>query len=259
MEFTDTLAAIAKRQPIQIFAAITTEPTVSVVLKKKIATDKGLTDQSALADKIKALKGLKIGITSPGSGTDTSLRWALLSVGLDPDRDVEIVASGSAQNELAAFGQGQIDAFSQVSPWVEQGIAKQDGFMVVSFPRGDAPEQKGRLSFALAALKDTMDKNPELMTSITRATWRGLKLIQEQPDEAKRIAKEAMFAEVDPAVYDEAWKVNLPSFPKDPRITERQIQLNIQFKEQVTGEKTDVTFDQAATNRFVDAAEKSMR
>jgi NitT/TauT family transport system substrate-binding protein len=259
MEFSDTLAAVAKKQPIQGFAAFCTEPTVSVVMKKSAADQRGLTDQSPLDDKLKALKGLKIAITAPGSGTDSSLRWALLKVGLDPDKDVEIVSSGSAQNELAAFAQGQVDALSQVSPWVELAVAKNDGFLVVSFPRGDVPEQKGRLSFALAALRDSMDKNPELYTSATRAVWRGLKFVAEQPDEAKKLAKETMFAEVDPPIYDLAWKINLPSYPRDPRFTEQHVQLNVDFKARVTGEKLDIPFDQAVTNRFVDAAANTMR
>lgn len=259
MEFSDMLAAVDKKQAIQAFAACFTEPPVSIVMKKSIAQQKGLTDQSPLADKLKALKGLKIAITSPGSGTDSSVRWSLLTVGLDPDRDVEIVPSRSAQNELAAFVQGQVDAFAQTSPWVELVVAKYDGYMVVSFPRGDVPAQQGRLGFALTATRDTMEKNSELITAATRAVWRALRLIHEQPEEAKTLAKQTIFGKVDPAAYDLAWKVNMPAYPKDPRISERHVQLNVEFKAKVTGKKLDVTFEQAATNKFVDAAAKTMR
>ena len=258
MEFSDLIGAVEQHQPVQVFAAIVTEPNISIALKKSIADASGLSDQSPIDDKLKALKGKKIAISSPGSGTDTSLRWALLKVGLDPDRDVEIVPSGSASNELAAFAQGQVDAFAQTSPWIEQAIAKNNGFMVVSFPRGDVPEQHGRLAFALATFKDAMDKKPEVFTGATRAVWRALKLIHDQPEDAKSVAKQALFQDVDNDVYDTAWKINLPSFPADPRITEQQVQLTLDFKQRVTGAPSSVTFDQIATNRFVDAGAPTM-
>jgi NitT/TauT family transport system substrate-binding protein len=259
MEFTDLLGAVEKRQPVQVFAAMVTEPNVSIALKKSLAEASGLTDQSSVADKIKALKGKKVAITSPGSGTDSSLRWALLYVGLDPDRDVEIVPSGSAANELAAFAQGQVDAFAQTSPWIEQSIAKHGAFMVVSFPRGDVPEQRGRLAFALATVKSTMDNKPEVLTGATRAVWRSLKLIKDQPDEAKTVTKQALFADVDADVYDAAWKMNAASFPSDPRLTPQHVQLTLDFRKRITGEQSILTFEQLATNQFVDAVAASIR
>ena len=51
---------------------------------------------------------------------------------------------------------------------------------------------------------------------------------------------------------------NLPSFPADPRITEQQVQLTLDFKQRVTGAPSSVTFDQIATNRFVDAVAPTM-
>jgi NitT/TauT family transport system substrate-binding protein len=59
---------------------------------------------------IEQLRGLKVGVASVGSTSDIAARVGLRRVGLDPDRDVTIVAMGSAQNTLAGMLNGAIQA-----------------------------------------------------------------------------------------------------------------------------------------------------
>lgn len=56
------------------------------------------------------LKGKKIGITQPGGSFDQASRTALPKFGLDPDKDVTFVPSGSIPNVVAALISGSIDA-----------------------------------------------------------------------------------------------------------------------------------------------------
>jgi len=60
----------------------------------------------AMAD----LKGKKVGITSPNGEFDMALRAALPTFGLQPDKDVTFIASGSIANVVAALLTGAIDA-----------------------------------------------------------------------------------------------------------------------------------------------------
>lgn len=57
-----------------------------------------------------SLRGRRIGITSPGSFTDNTLRWALRRAGLNPDRDVEILGAGTGATMRAAIDSRRIDA-----------------------------------------------------------------------------------------------------------------------------------------------------
>jgi NitT/TauT family transport system substrate-binding protein len=57
-----------------------------------------------------ALKGRKIGITTVGSVDDTSIRAALPTVGLNPDKDVNMVPVGPEPARVAALINGQIQA-----------------------------------------------------------------------------------------------------------------------------------------------------
>jgi len=59
---------------------------------------------------IAGLKGKKVGVSNAGGSSDIATRAALKSAGLDPDKDVSIVAVGSHANRTAALLAGSIDA-----------------------------------------------------------------------------------------------------------------------------------------------------
>jgi NitT/TauT family transport system substrate-binding protein len=56
------------------------------------------------------LRGRKVGVSSVGSSSDIATRAALKKMGLDPDKDVTIVAVGSTAQRTAALLAGAIDA-----------------------------------------------------------------------------------------------------------------------------------------------------
>src|SRR5919197_407690 len=55
------------------------------------------------------LKGQKIATTKPGANLDISTRVALSRLGLDPDKDVSIVPTGSVPNVTSALVSGQME------------------------------------------------------------------------------------------------------------------------------------------------------
>lgn len=63
----------------------------------------------------KDLKGMRIGVSAPGSSTHMFVNHLLASVGLTPD-DVAIVGVGTGASAVAAVRGGQIDALSSVEP-----------------------------------------------------------------------------------------------------------------------------------------------
>lgn len=59
---------------------------------------------------IEDLKGKKVGVSSLGSSSDTATRISLRAQGIDPEKDVTIVAVGSLENRMSALVNGAIDA-----------------------------------------------------------------------------------------------------------------------------------------------------
>ena len=69
----------------------------------KLYAQKGITN-------VAGLKGKKVGVSNAGGSSDIATRSALKAAGLDPDKDVTIVAVGSHANRTAALLAGSIDA-----------------------------------------------------------------------------------------------------------------------------------------------------
>jgi NitT/TauT family transport system substrate-binding protein len=64
----------------------------------------------------KDLKGLKIGVSAPGSSTHNLVKQLLAKGGLDPTKDAAIVGVGLGAQAIAAIKSGQIDAISNTDP-----------------------------------------------------------------------------------------------------------------------------------------------
>src|SRR5205807_5026260 len=75
------------------------------------------------------LKGKKIGVSNIGSSSDIATRVMLHNVGLDPEKDVSIVAVGSLENRMAALLNGAIDGGVAQPP--DQLALEDKGFHVI--------------------------------------------------------------------------------------------------------------------------------
>lgn len=70
------------------------------------------------------LKGKKIAITRPGGSLDVAVRVALKKMGLDPDKDVTIIQTGSVPNVIATLLSGQAQASVSKPPESMQLVAR---------------------------------------------------------------------------------------------------------------------------------------
>jgi NitT/TauT family transport system substrate-binding protein len=75
------------------------------------------------------IKGMKIGVSNVGSSSDIATRVMLKHIGLDPEKDVNIIAVGSLQNRMAALFNGAIDGGVAQPP--DQLALEDKGFHVV--------------------------------------------------------------------------------------------------------------------------------
>jgi NitT/TauT family transport system substrate-binding protein len=158
--------------------------TLTLVMKPDLAKQLGVTADSPLEDRFAALKGLRLGITSPGAPTDKYMRYYLRQAGLDPDRDAEIIPIGGGSSLLAALESDQIDAFhlSPPTPY----IAEKEGFgtVLIDGPSGDVPEFSDFLYTAFAANREWAQANPEAAKGFGNALTKAMAKIKSDPDAA---------------------------------------------------------------------------
>src|SRR5438105_2967841 len=108
--YEHTINMAAKKQPIK--AVVLQAKYSSIVLlmpKDKAARYRGPQD----------LKGLKVGVTAPGSSTNMFVNNILAKGGLKPT-DISVVGVGTGSGAFAAMDKGELDALSNLDPVVTQ-------------------------------------------------------------------------------------------------------------------------------------------
>src|SRR5471030_1396833 len=125
------------------FANLLNDWSMVVVLSNDAIKKAGIELAMPVDEKIKRLTGLKLGITSPGSSTDVSIRKMLLARGMIPDQVVKLQPLGDGTAILAAFDKKLVDGFVFASPVPEIVEARGLGKIVVNPMAREVPEQVG--------------------------------------------------------------------------------------------------------------------
>ena len=167
------LEAIGRGEPVVAFANLLASDPINLVVQKELAEEHGLSMDMPLAERLNALKGLKVGVAP---GPPVRLRTLFESVGLDADRDIEIVIlDGNEQNP--AFGEGRIDALFAHTPYLETALVDQGAVMLVNQSAGEVLELTNRQIHILATSRDFANAHPETLMAMTRAIYRAQQLI----------------------------------------------------------------------------------
>lgn len=121
---------------------------------------------------LKGLRGKPIGITSPGSLTDNTLRYMIRNLGLDPDTDYEIVAAGTGASMRAALDTGSIAAGMFTTPDVQANIATGKYKFIADLRDLD------HMALDLIALGRWLKENDATARAAARAIVKAEKIIQ---------------------------------------------------------------------------------
>ena len=246
------IRARAKGQNVQAFASVQTQFGSTVVIDGASAKQAGISAASPLAARAQALKGLKIGVTGPGSTTDMLVRYLAKDAGLSPDKDLTIMPIGGAPNMLAAFSQGSINGFS-LSPPTVTTAEQQGGVVLMDLAKGEYQPLNGFLFTALIAREDWLANNDDTARKMVKALWRAEHLIATDPEKAKDAVR-SYFPNTAAPIFDAAWTATLPSYPATPKVELAGIEKNISFMNAVESEPVSVDPRTVFTNAVVDAA-----
>lgn len=170
--YEHTINMQSRKIPFQAFVLAGAAPQISVAISSKLAASyKGPKD----------LKGLKVGVSAPGSSTNMVVNLLLAKGGLKPT-DVSIIGIGAGANVIAAVDQGRVDVISQTDPAVT--ILEKDGKVKViaesRTPEGTISLFGGPMPAAsLYSPIEFIRKNPNTIQALTNATVRALLWMQE--------------------------------------------------------------------------------
>jgi NitT/TauT family transport system substrate-binding protein len=170
--YEHTINMQVRKINFQAFVLSGSAPQITVALSSKLA---------ATYKSPKDLKGLKVGVSAPGSSTNMVVNYLLAKGGLKPT-DVAIIGIGAGANVIAAVDQGRVDVISQTDPAVT--ILEKDGKVKViaetRTPEGTEALFGGPMPAAsLYAPIEFVKKNPNTVQALANAMVRALVWMQE--------------------------------------------------------------------------------
>jgi len=173
LAFVHVPLARSKGEPVKIVLSTHEREIFSLIARKGLEGEvKNVAD----------LKGKKMGVTKPGSGS-----WALgcayvKKAGLEPEKDVEIVPMGENLESIrTALATGNIDAFPSWEPLTTKATADGTAYPLVSIWRPDEHKKwvgDRAMSMVLATREDVTQTQPELVLRMVSAMKLGLLYIR---------------------------------------------------------------------------------
>src|SRR5215469_548535 len=100
------LGMMAEEKPILLFASLLANEPIDLVVRKDVAEARHLSLAAPLAERLRALKGIKVGVAG---GPPPRLRTLFASVGMNADEDIETVLVWG-RDQVQAFASRQVDA-----------------------------------------------------------------------------------------------------------------------------------------------------
>lgn len=255
---TQVVQAISQGRDMKIIAGLIDDMNAKIAVSRKVAERAHVTAQSPLADKVRALKGLKIGVTQAGDTSYSLLAVLLRQHGIDPEKDVEMINLKLGGPMLAALRQGAIDAFSISSPFPEQAEVTGLGTVLISPPRGDVPAMKGMYYCSVSARPDVMRSDPEVLVRFVKGLVMAGEVIEKDKARARRSLR-AWFASLDDATFESAFEANYPVLARNPVPTRQNIEALVQFWSATGGgDATTMPFERVAEPKFAQRAKAEL-
>jgi len=249
--YEHTINMQAKGQPI---VAIALEGRyngiVFALAKSKAASFKGLAD----------IKGLKVGVTAPGSSTHMAVQNLAAKAGLKPD-DFAAIGIGATAGAIAAVKRGSVDAISNLDPVITK--LETDGDIVVVADTRTAKGMKEVYGGAyhaacIYAPVEWVKRNPNTAQAVVNAMVRAVLWLKSASvdDVIATVPKE--YYGGDFALYRGSLLKNKDGYSPDGRFSLEGAQNVYKVLDQFVPEVQKAKIDLAQTfdNSFVDRALK---
>jgi len=224
---------------------------INWAMHKDVAKTKGISESMPLAEKIKALKGLTVGVTNPGALTAHLAAFVIRKAGYNPQQDVNIIPIGSGPTWLAALENHKVDAALTAPPVPETAISRGFAIMLINNAKGEDPSIPEFLMENLIIRPETATKDPDMIRRMVRALTKANKwALQSTPEQVSDALKPSMDT-IKPDILLAGVKSVLPALSPDGRTSERSVQITQDILAQAGILKKRVAYSEIVTNEFL--------
>ena len=253
--YEHTIVMQTLAQKVQAFVLQGMNPGLELGIRK---------DRAAEYSWAKDLKGMKIGVSAPGSSTHMLVNHLLASVGLTPD-DVSVIGVGTGASAVAAMRGGQIDALSGAEPVMT--LLERSGEMKIVVEtitdKGVRDVFGGSMPAAtLYARLDFIEQNPNTVQALTNAIVRALLWLQHHTTQDVLNVVPPEYLLGDKALYAAAFERLRPTYSKDGLIPKKGVDNSYKVllaHNNAVRRAPVVWINQTYTNAFVEKALQQYR
>lgn len=247
--YEHTIRMQAKGQDVRAVIELGRFPAIVIAVRKEKAGQ-----VKSAAD----FKGLKIGVTAPGSSTALTTQYAMVKAGLKPT-DAAFIGIGSGASAVAAMQKGEIDVISHLDPVISKLQADGDIEILID-TRTEAGTRAlfggSNPAATLYTKKNFIDENPVTTQRLVNAFMKSLKWLQTATPEDVAETVPAEYHLGDKPLYLKAVGNSLESYSRDGIIPSEGMASVMDMLKQLDPELRDAKIDLAATfdGRFVKKA-----
>lgn len=249
--YEHTINMAAKKQPIKAVVLQARYSSIVLLLPKdKAAKYKGPAD----------LKGLKVGVSAPGSSTNMFVNNILAKGGLKPT-DIAVVGVGVGSGAVAAMEKGEIDAVSNLDPVITQ-LESTGKFVAVADSRTEKGMNEiygGDYHASVIYITDEyIRKYPNTVQAVVNAIVRANRWIaRATPQEIVDLMPDT-YKGSNPSLYKQGLLKNMIGYSEDGQMSMKAAQ-NVykvlkQFEPSVIKAGDSIKLDQTFDNSFAKKA-----
>ena len=231
------IRSAARGLPIRAISTSIKSPFFSVIAQNKFKS-------------VKDLKGATIGIASIGGTNHISTRLTLKEFGLDPEKDVKLIAIGDEKLIYDAFKIGRTDAVVLAPPYSIQ--LKREGFPILA-----NTAQYVTIPFSgLGTTLDRIKSNRAQIKKLLKAEIEALRYLRDNPAGTVEVIRKRF--SMDDKTAQESYDVVVDAFSRDGRVPLDGVDILLQIEKDQKLIPTTVTPQMVVDASLVEEALKEM-
>jgi NitT/TauT family transport system substrate-binding protein len=199
---------------------------------------------------LKDLKGATIGVTAIGGTNYVSTRLTLRHYGLDPDKDVKILAIGDEKLMYEAFKIGRVDSVVVAPPF--SVILRREGFPLLAHT-GEL------LNFPFSGLGTTLDKigkSRAQIRKLLRGEVEALRFVRANPAGTTDVIRNRF--KMDEKMARESYEVVVDAFSRDGRVPLEGVEILLGIEKAANQIPQNITAEMVVDNSLVDETLKEL-
>ncbi|WCE04979.1 ABC transporter substrate-binding protein [Pseudoxanthomonas sp. JBR18] len=218
----------------------------------------GTNDSTFDPAKPDTIKGLKVGITAPGSSSDFFVRH-YLARNKTPEDAVSLIGVGSGAAAVAALEQGKVDLLVNYDPAATLIAERKVGKILIDARSDEGARQVyGGLypTSVLYAQSSFLKERPDAVEKIVKAEQKALRFIADHSAEEIVAALPDSYVSGDRATYAKAVENARAIFTRDGRFVAEDLKTPLEVLSEFNKGVADanVNLSKTYTNSFVDRA-----